>query len=152
MTIRTRGQTVRDARWTQSLADGVPGTALLHLELGEDARKWLTEMISEPVLAHPDQATLFDGAPAVAFTLAATTHRRVLTTLDGHVQAITRARLDAAYRRIDSGELPVKREFDLISGLTGLGAYLLRVHGGAGGTPLSEVLAYLVRMKQLVLS
>jgi class I lanthipeptide synthase len=140
----------RDARWAQSLSDGPAGTALLHLEQGEDARECLTAMVDYPVLAHPDQATLFDGAPAVAFTLAATRHRRALATLDGHVEAITRARLDAAYRRIDSGVLPAKREFDLIAGLTGLGAYLLRRHGNrhGGGALLTDVLGYLVRLTE----
>jgi hypothetical protein len=128
------------------LADGAAGTALLHLELGDDGREWLTAMVADPVMAHPDQATLFDGAPAVAFTLAATNHRRALTTLDGHVDAIICARLDAAHRRIDRGELPAKREFDLIAGVTGFGAYLLRRHGG--GALLRDVLAYLVRLTE----
>jgi phage gp46-like protein len=136
----------RDTWWAQSLADGAAGTALLHLERGEDARQWLTAMVADPVLAHPDEATLFAGAPAVAFTLAATAHRRALATLDEQVDAITRARLDAAYRRIDSGESPAKREFDLIAGLTGLGAYQLRRHGG--GELVRDVLAYLVRLTQ----
>lgn len=136
----------QDARWAQSLADGAAGTALLHLELGEDARQWLTAMVADPVMAHPDEATLFDGAPAVAFTLAATPHRRALATLDEQVDAITRARLDAAHHRIDRGELPAKREFDLIAGLTGFGAYLLRRHGD--GELLRDVLGYLVRLTE----
>lgn len=146
MTAQQRVRDAHDARWAQSLADGAAGTALLHLELGEDAREWLTAMVADPVLAHPDEATLFDGAPAVAFALAATTHRGALATLDAHVDAITRARLDAAHRRIDSGELPAKREFDLIAGLTGFGAYLLRRHGE--GALLSDVFAYLVRLTE----
>lgn len=139
-------QHAHDARWAQSLADGPAGMALLHLELGEDCRRWLTEMVAEPVMAHPDQATLFDGAPAVAFTLTATDHHHALITLDGHIEAITRTRLDAAHRRIDRGDLPAKREFDLIAGLTGLGAYLLHRHGG--GKLLRDVLTYLVRLTE----
>ncbi len=135
-----------EPRWGQSLADGAAGTALLHLELGGDCLEWLTAMVAEPVLAHPNQATFFYGAPAVAFTLTATDHARALTMLDGHIEAITRARLCAAHRRMDCGVLPAKREFDLIAGLTGLGAYLLHRHGG--GELLREVLAYLVRLTE----
>ncbi|MGH3943200.1 MAG: lanthionine synthetase C family protein [Pseudonocardiaceae bacterium] len=131
---------------TQSLAEGAPGAALLAVEQGENARPWLAEMVAVPVMAHPDEANLFEGAPAVAFTLAATGQPRALSTLDKHVDSITRTRLDAAHRRIDRGELPAKREFDLISGLTGLGAYLLHRHGG--GELLREVLAYLVRLTE----
>ncbi|MEU4803079.1 lanthionine synthetase C family protein [Actinosynnema sp. NPDC023587] len=152
MTVQGRGQVrdVRTAQWAQSLADGAAGTALLHLELGEDAEEWLTAMVADPVLAHPHQATLFDGAPAVAFTLAATAHHRALAAVNGCVEAIIHARLDAAHRRIDSGELPAKREFDLVSGLTGLGVYLLRRRGSTDrhGTQLADVLVYLVRLTE----
>ncbi|GAA3852365.1 lanthionine synthetase C family protein [Saccharothrix violaceirubra] len=139
----------RDTRWAQSLADGAAGTALLHLEQGEEPRALLQSMVADPVRAHPDQATLFDGAPAVAFTLAATRHHGPLAVLDRHVDAITRSRLDAAHHRIDSGRLPHKREFDLVAGLTGLGAYLLRRHTpDRRDTPLADVLAYLVRLTE----
>lgn len=103
-------------------------------------------MVAEPVMAHPDEANLFEGAPAVAFTLTAIGKTRALATLDGHVEAITRIRLDAAHRRIDCGVLPATREFDLISGLTGLGAYLLHWHGE--GVLLRDILAYLVRLTE----
>lgn len=130
----------------QSLADGPAGAALLAVERGENPRPWLAEMVAAPIMAHPDDVSLFEGAPAVAFTIAALPHTRALSTLDEQVDTITRARLDAAHRRIDSGVLPEKREFDLISGLTGFGAYLLRRHGGGG--LLGDVLAYLVRLTE----
>ncbi|MGQ0775423.1 MAG: lanthionine synthetase C family protein [Pseudonocardiales bacterium] len=130
----------------QSLAEGAAGAALLALERGEDARPWLAEMVAEPVMAHPDEATLFEGAPAVAFTLTATGKTRALANLDEHVESIIRIRLAAAHHRIDRGELPVKREFDLISGLTGFGAYLLHRH--SAGALLRDVLAYLVRLTE----
>jgi len=133
-------------RWAQSLADGAAGTALMHLELGQNAAEWLRTMVADRVLSHPDDATLFDGAPAVAFTLAATPYGRALAILDEQVDAITRARVDTAHGRIDRGELAAKREFDLISGLTGLGAYLLRRHGDS--TLLRHVLTYLVRLTE----
>lgn len=130
----------------QSLGDGPAGAALLAVERGENPRPWLAEMVAAPIMAHPDDASLFEGAPAVAFTLAALPRTRALSTLDEQVDAITRARLDAAHRRADRGDLPTKREFDLISGITGLGAYLLRRHGG--GELLRDVLAYLVRLTE----
>lgn len=130
----------------QSLAEGTAGAALLALERDENARLWLAEMVAEPVMAHPDEANLFEGAPAVAFTLTATGQPRALATLDEHVESITRTRLAAAHRRIDRGTLPAKQEFDLIAGLTGLGAYLL--HRYSKGELLRDVLAYLVRLTE----
>lgn len=131
---------------TQSLADGPAGQALLTLERGHDARRWLAALVAEPVMAHPEEASLFEGAPAVAFALAATDQTRAMTVLDEHVEKITWARLDAAYQRMARGELAVKSEFDLIGGLTGLGAYLLR--RGAADDLLREVLRYLVCLTQ----
>lgn len=135
-----------DERWAQSLAEGPAGAALLQLELGQDGREPLTAMLGHPVWTHPDDATLFEGAPAVAFTLAATTQRDALAELDGHVDRIVRSRLTAAHRRIDDGGLPAKEEFDLISGLTGHGAYLLRRSGNS--ELLRDVLRYLVRLTE----
>ncbi|MGH3930129.1 MAG: lanthionine synthetase C family protein [Pseudonocardiaceae bacterium] len=130
----------------QSLAGGAAGGALLALERGENARPWLAAMVAEPVMAHPDEANLFEGAPAVAFTLTATGRPRALATLDEHVESITRTRLNAAHRRADRGELSAKREFDLIAGLTGLGAYLLHRH--SEDELLRNVLVYLVRLTE----
>jgi lantibiotic biosynthesis protein len=131
---------------SQSLADGPAGAVLLALERSENPRPWLSELVASPIMAHPDDVSLFEGAPAVAFTFAALQHTRALSTLDDQVESITRARLSAAHHRIDSGALPKKREYDLISGLTGLGAYLLRRH--SGGELLRDVLAYLVRLTE----
>ncbi|GAA1937612.1 lanthionine synthetase C family protein [Amycolatopsis minnesotensis] len=130
----------------QSLADGPAGQALLALERGQDAHRWLAALVAEPVMAYPEEASLFEGAPAVAFTLVATDQRRALSVLDDHVEKITRSRLEAAYQRMGRGELADKREFDLIGGLTGLGAYLLR--RGTADDLLREVLRYLVRLTQ----
>ncbi|WP_232376181.1 lanthionine synthetase C family protein [Amycolatopsis aidingensis] len=128
----------------QSLADGPAGQALLALERDQDARDWLAAMVAEPVRAHPDEVSLFEGAPAVAFTLAATRMADTQDVLDGHVRWITRARLKAAHHRLAAGALADTREFDLISGLTGLGAYLLR--RGGNHELLRDVLRYLVRL------
>nr|WP_245633560.1 hypothetical protein [Amycolatopsis jejuensis] len=127
---------------TQSLADGPAGQALLARERGQDAHRWLAALVAEPVMAHPEEASLFEGAPAVAFALVPTAQHRALTVLGDHVEKITSSKLDAAYQRMGRGELADKREFDLIGGLTGLGAYLLRC--GTADELLREVLRYLV--------
>lgn len=55
-------------------------------------------------------------------------------------------RLRRAHERIDAEQLPVLREYDLIRGLTGIGAYLLHRHHG--GELLHSVLFYLVRLTE----
>ncbi|WP_086790020.1 lanthionine synthetase C family protein, partial [Crossiella equi] len=148
-----------DPGWSQSLSSGAAGLALLHIGYAHAgltdwacAHQWVQAMTSHPVAAHPS-ACLFQGAPAVAFVLrtaALPAYTPVLHALDEHVTAITRARLVAAHERIDLGELPALREFDLINGLTGLGAYLLQaLRTGPrhhNGELLREVLAYLIRL------
>jgi hypothetical protein len=55
-----------------------------------------------------------------------------------------RERLDAAHARIAAGVRPPLSEFDLVRGLTGLGAYLLR--RDPGGDLVRSALAYLVQL------
>ena len=69
---------------------------------------------------------------------------RALAALDAAVVAVTHRRLTAAHARIDRGEPPALREFDLVHGLTGLGAHLLR--RDPHGEPVRGVLSYLVRL------
>src|SRR5262249_59670842 len=54
-----------------------------------------------------------------------------------------RARLPRAHQRIEARQRPALAEYDLIRGLTGIGAYLL--HRGHDDQ-LRDVLAYLVRL------
>ncbi|MEE1931020.1 lanthionine synthetase C family protein [Streptomyces sp. TRM 70351] len=142
--------------WGQSLSTGAAGIALAH---AVDARAgsgdlatvhtWVSAMTREPVLAHPEACGLFHGAPAVAYTLhtaARPEYVKALNTLDEHITGLTRARLDAARQRAESGVHPRMVEFDLISGLTGIGAYLLHRHGG--GDLLRRVLDYVVRLTE----
>ncbi|MEW2384054.1 lanthionine synthetase C family protein [Micromonospora sp. NPDC047707] len=144
--------------WRQSLALGVPGIALLHVELAaaglrpwQRAQHWLTAATSQPVTAGADSHP-FHGAPALAHVLAcAATHRpglyaRALEDLDQAIAADSRRRVDAAHARIDAGELPALAEFDAIRGLTGIGAYLLQ--RAPDGPELRAVLQYLVRLTQ----
>ncbi|GIJ52203.1 hypothetical protein Val02_90890 [Virgisporangium aliadipatigenens] len=137
----------------QSLADGAPGIALPHIVRARAGRagwapvhEYAKAMTREPVHAHPETTTLFRGAPAVAYALHTAGHpayAAALARLDHSIEHVTRARLDAAHRRIGRGQIAQAREYDLISGLTGLGAYLLhRQHRDL----LRDVLTYLVRL------
>ncbi|MFJ9675789.1 lanthionine synthetase C family protein [Streptomyces sp. NPDC101221] len=134
------------------LGGGLAGNALYEMVLARGRGDWTAAhaaaktMSFRPVTAHPAHANLYRGAPAVAYVLHIAGHpayARSLAKLDAETVAIVADRLDAAYRRMDSGRPPRLREYDLISGLTGLGAYLL--HRGRGNV-LERVLRYLVRL------
>ncbi|WP_238428662.1 lanthionine synthetase C family protein [Frankia nepalensis] len=142
------------AQWAQSLGEGAPGIALAqiaHARAGIEG--WGTvhhlaaAMARSPLNAQPDTASLYQGAPAVAYALHTAGHpgyHTALATLDDAIATIIRCRLHAAHRRIDHGQLPYAHEYDLINGLTGLGALVL--HRGREGDLLRDVLAYLVRL------
>ncbi|TYB47817.1 lanthionine synthetase C family protein [Actinomadura chibensis] len=133
----------------QNLAEGAVGIALLHLETGawEAAYTALQEAVSSGVSTAAG-ASLFYGAPALAFVLASS-NRADLTRAKAIVATgtatVTRRRLEAAHRRIDRRRRPAYAEFDLIRGLTGLGVALRRI--GALDL-LREVLTYLVRLTE----
>ncbi|MBX6388201.1 MAG: lanthionine synthetase, partial [Frankia sp.] len=137
----------------QSLAAGAAGIALLHITLGGDsspavADAWLRAAAQQGVAAGVG-AGLWFGAPAVAFALTAAPpgrYQKAAQWLDETVDRMTVRRLVTANRRIDAAQRPVRAEYDLVSGLTGLGAYLL-VHR-PGGERVRQVLAYLVRLTQ----
>lgn len=139
--------------WGQSLGRGAPGILLRQIALARagaapwvTVQRWAVAMTRQPVTASPD-AGLYRGAPAVAYALHCAdqpAYATTLDTLDTHITTITRHRLKRAHERIDHGLLPALREFDLISGLTGLGLYLLHRHGDC--QLLRDVLAYLVRL------
>jgi hypothetical protein len=74
----------------------------------------------------------------------------MLAVLDEHVNDLTALKLAAAYERIDRGELTRPSEYDLISGLTGLGLYHLVRHGPAGSGMTAAVLDYLVALAEPV--
>jgi lantibiotic biosynthesis protein len=140
--------------WEQALYTGAAGIALAHIEYAhagagpwDSARQWVATMTRHPIVAHPDACALDRGAPAIAFTLHAAArpgYAATLATLDGHIATIARHLLDRAHQRIDAGRPPALREYDLIRGLTGIGAHLLHRH--CGGELLRDVLAYLVRL------
>jgi hypothetical protein len=129
--------------------------ALLHIERAHrgtgtwrDAHARVAAAVAHPVAAGP-AASMAQGAPAVAFAMSCArfgAYQPALVRLDQHVTAITRHRLERASRRMNAGQLPELREFDLIGGLTGLGAYFLHRH--SGGPVLPEILHYLIRLTE----
>jgi Lanthionine synthetase C-like protein len=145
--------------WPQSLAHGAAGVALLHIERArtghgpwQPAREWLA-CAADGEVAAGTGSHLYYGAPAVAFALHAAAdqtghYHRALDSLDRHIAAATRTRLDHAHRRIDDGELPALAEFDTVRGLAGIGAYLLR--RDPDGDLIRAILAYLVRLTEPV--
>jgi hypothetical protein len=150
--------TAGTAEHAQSLADGAAGTALLHIERAHTgtgtwrtAHRWLETATSDPILVS-DQASLFSGAPAIAFILHAADHGRYdrytapRAALDRAVDALTHRRVDQADARVARAELPAFAEYDIISGLTGIGAHLLRHRPGSG--TLGRILSYLVRLTE----
>ncbi|MER6531899.1 lanthionine synthetase C family protein [Streptomyces sp. NPDC001508] len=143
--------------WPQSLAGGASGIALLHIERAragrgswEIAHAWLAAALDGDISAAAN-ANLYFGAPALAFIThraasASTRYLRLLERLDAATLTVTRARLAAAHQRIDRAERPPMEEFDLIQGLSGLGAYHLSRHLHHEIT--REILVYLVRLTE----
>jgi lantibiotic biosynthesis protein len=109
---------------TQALAEGPLGAALLHIERGDlaEARPLLAAAVDGGVSTGTN-ASLFHGAPALEFVLgrAGQASSRVRAAAD----RVVAARLAAARRRRESGQLPALAEFDLIRGIAGLTALLL---------------------------
>lgn len=143
----------------QDLGRGAAGTALARITTARLAglppratASWVRAMTAGPVTAS-ESASLFHGAPAVAFVLHAGAHpayAAMLAALDEHINDLTALKLAAAYQRIDRGELTRPGEYDLISGLTGLGVYHLVRHGSAGSGMTTAVLDYLVALAEPV--
>lgn len=142
----------------QSLAHGAAGVALLHIERAlagagpwTTAHAWVTTATARAISA-ADDTGLYLGAPAISFILHAAeadqTHRyrRVLSTVDSHVAALAHRRVDAAEARADRGETTTFAEYDLFSGLTGIGQHLL--HHAPGTEALGRILDYFVRLTE----
>jgi hypothetical protein len=143
----------------QDLGRGAAGTALARIAAARftglpprATASWIRAMTEGPITASAS-ASLFHGAPAVAFVLHTAAHpaySAVLDVLDEHVNELTALKLAAAYERIDRGELTRPGEYDLISGLTGLGVYHLVRHGSAGSGMTAAVLGYLIALAEPV--
>ncbi|SDG05267.1 Lanthionine synthetase C-like protein [Sinosporangium album] len=133
----------------QFLADGAAGVALLHLAIGDHQGAFAAlELAVAEGVSVAEGASLYYGAPALAFVLSASDHpglaRAKATAINGTAD-VTRRRLETAHRRIDQHQRPDYAEYDVIRGLTGLGVALRRV----GRTDLlRDVLIYLVRLTE----
>lgn len=145
-------------RWRdQSLSKGAAGVAVLHgvraqQGYGSDDRvhAWLA-CATRDGLGADGGAGLWFGAPAVAFAVAIAgpdRYPQALARLDDAVAGYVRRRLQAAHDRINACKRPSLSEFDLVRGLTGHGAYLLR--RDPRGPLLAGVLSYLVRLTEPV--
>ncbi|MGH3776471.1 MAG: lanthionine synthetase C family protein [Pseudonocardiaceae bacterium] len=143
-------------RWRcQSLSKGAAGVAILHgvrpqgaPGRGNPVHLWLACATREDLSAGLG-AGLWFGAPAVAFsvsTAAPQQYPRAMKSLDAAVSKLVRARLEVAFARLAAAVRPALSEFDLVRGLTGLGAYLLR--RDPDGELVRRVLAYLVQLTQ----
>jgi lantibiotic biosynthesis protein len=147
------------AGWHQDLGRGAAGTALARIAAArltglppQATAPWIRAMTAGPVTANAS-ASLFHGAPAVAFVLYTGAHpayAAMLAALDQHINDLTALKLADAHERIDRGELAQPSEYDLISGLTGLGLYHLVRHGSAGSGMTAAVLGYLVALAEPV--
>ena len=145
------------AGWHQDLGRGAAGTALARIAAARLAglppratASWIRAMTAGPVTANAS-ASLFHGAPAVAFVLHTGAHpayAAMLAALDEHVNDLTALKLAAARERMGRGELTRPGEYDLISGLTGLGVYHLVRHGPAPSGMTAAVLGYLVALAE----
>ncbi len=141
-------------RWRhQSLSSGAAGIAVLHGVRARDGHgsqervhAWLTRATAEDLSAGRG-AGLWFGAPAVAFALTLAVpqrYRRARTHLDSAVTELGHRRVDAAHARINARARPELSEFDLVRGLTGLGAHLL--HRDPHGELMGRILEYLVHL------
>ncbi|WP_020498825.1 lanthionine synthetase C family protein [Sciscionella marina] len=142
----------------QSLASGVLGAALWHLERAhygipaarERAHTCISTALADPI-SNAEVAGLFAGLPAVAFVLHTAEavipeYQPVIAEFDTHLIRLAHRRVDTAQARIRSGKPATFGEYDLLGGLTGIGALLLRHH--PGNDALHRVLTYLVTLTQ----
>ncbi|MFB4285009.1 lanthionine synthetase LanC family protein [Nonomuraea sp. MTCD27] len=127
----------------QALAEGALGAALLHIERADlaAARPLLQEAVADGV-STGSNASLFYGAPALEFVLGRA--GRIDREVQAGVDRLVTARLAAARQRRLARHLPTLAEFDLIRGLTGLGALLLARRDPS--PQLDDVLSHLVSL------
>ncbi|WP_433869237.1 lanthionine synthetase C family protein [Saccharopolyspora sp. CA-218241] len=153
--MTTSARRATEAESPQDLAHAPLGRALLRAEQAhrglvpwQEVHAAFAACTRQPLLTGPE-ASLYFGAPAVAFALnaaAADSHRfaRTREVLHAKVVAVAERRIALAHRRIDRAQRPRPSEYDLFYGLTGLGAYFL--HCDPSSRTLREIVAYLVRL------
>jgi lantibiotic biosynthesis protein len=141
----------------QSLTRGAAGVALLHIEralagLGSwrTVHEWVVRATRQPLVAGP-RAGIHHGVPALAFVLHEARSDGIdrydpahLRVLDAAVDDLVHSRADESDDRMSVGAATSFDEYDIFTGLTGIGAHLL--HHRPGGDALLRVLTYLVRL------
>jgi lantibiotic biosynthesis protein len=130
----------------QDLAEGALGVALLHIQRDDSrrARACITSAIAGGVSTGTN-ASLYHGAPAVEFVLRCAS--RDNPAIAEQVDQIVVRRLAVARRSLAGTDAGVElADFDLIRGLTGLGALLL--FRDSPPDLLVEILSYLVELAE----
>jgi hypothetical protein len=135
------------------LGSGMAGTLVHEAMTARASKKWETAhqvaviLTGQAADVNPETASLYRGAPALAYALHTAQHgayRTALSRLDDELAVLVRARLVTAHHRMVQGVPPRMREYDLISGLTGLGALLL--YRRKQPHLLRDILSYTVRL------
>jgi hypothetical protein len=145
---------LRDDASAQSLGAGMLGVALLHFEHArtgrapiDTARTWL-RACAYPNVNCAFDTNLFNGGPALAFLLHTTAAPERYETLRARLHERTKhiisERLTLAHERIRRQQPTGFAEYSTLSGLTGLGAYLLATEPDHPLT--TDVQAYLVEL------
>ncbi|WP_435581588.1 lanthionine synthetase C family protein [Amycolatopsis thermoflava] len=142
----------------QSLAEGAAGIALLHVERAlsgtgswSTAHPWVIAATSRGVSIAND-TNLYLGAPAISFLLHAAQadghdrYQGAVATLEHRVRTLAQHRVGTAAARAGSGKATSFSEYDLFTGLTGIGRLLLQHNPGAD--ELEQVLTYLVHLTE----
>lgn len=142
----------------QCLDTGAAGVALFHAtqtsrvpEAAQRAHAWLRAATAHGVDAS-DKAGLFYGLPALALVLSLLPedqYAQARGSVNRHLNALVHQRVDAALERMTSGARASFGEYDVIKGLSGIGAVLLRVD--PNGAAMERLLGYLVRLSEPVL-
>jgi lantibiotic biosynthesis protein len=143
--------------WHQDLGCGAAGLALVHIARARiyDLPRCSTScrikaMTAKPITANA-AASLFHGAPAVAYVLRTGTdpaYAAMLAKLDMSIDDLTELKMSAVFERMARGELTQPSEYDLISGLTGLGLYHLLRYGSERRGMAEAVLELLVALTE----
>jgi hypothetical protein len=141
-----------------SLAEGYPAMALLFAELShrnERYRRVAHTYLSHAVahLAQAPPGGLYAGPVAVAFAASCAVRRpadyaKLLEPLDRSIAAWVPRRLAAERERIEAGRPGTTfASYDVITGMTGVGRYLLR-RAPKAFDALTEILHYLVALSR----
>ncbi|MFV2197396.1 lanthionine synthetase C family protein [Nocardiopsis sp. LOL_012] len=140
----------------QCLDRGAAGIALLHAvrarhdpASAERAHAWLRTATADGADTGRPAGLLY-GLPALVLVLSLLEdhYPGARKTLTRHLNTMAHQRVEAAHVRRASGALPSFGEYDLIGGLAGIGAVLLRA--GPGGSAAERVLDSLVRLTEPV--